>query len=43
MREKSGKALIYKGLRMMNEMRGKNETLHSLYICFTFGLDLNGV
>lgn len=27
----------------MNEMRGKNETLHSLYICFTFGLDLNGV
>lgn len=24
-------------------MRGKNETLHSLYICFTFGLDLNGV
>ena len=27
----------------MNEMRGKNETLHSLYICFTFGFDLNGV
>lgn len=28
---------------MMNKMRGKNEMLHSLYICFTFGLDLNGV
>lgn len=42
--EKSrGKRWFTKGLRMMNEMRGKNETLHSLYICFTFGFDLNGV
>ena len=38
-----GKRWFTKGLRMTNEMRGKNETLHSLYICFTFGLDLNGV
>lgn len=38
-----GKRWFTKGLRMMDEMRGKNETLHSLYICFTFGLDLNGV
>ena len=40
---KRGKRWFTKGLRMMGEMRGKNETLHSLYICFTFGLDLNGV
>lgn len=38
-----GKYWFTKGLRIMNEIRGKNETLHSLYICFTFGLDLNGV
>nr|DAT68786.1 MAG TPA: hypothetical protein [Caudoviricetes sp.] len=30
-------------MRTMDKMRGKNETLHSLYICFTFGFDLNGV
>ena len=41
--ENRGKRWFTKGLRIMNKMRGKNETLHSLYICFTFGLDLNGV